>query len=293
MECKIASPLPCGARGAGSELALSLTRLDRGRPAVGGRRGAPRSASAGATASGRRHCHNGKHGQQFPRGAPGDHRFGSLVHGLDDLGVVDSAQVAGCDREIGVTELALDHNQRDPLPRHLNSVRVAQLIRRESATDAGCHGGVVQLCADARRRARVHGCNCLAGRLPEVASNPQRARSCPTPALLRPEASSRRRRLPCSAREDAIRQRPDSFRAASRLARASASVRGPPIPYVRKSAGLSSDGGQTPSLDGQDRVAATSPARPTARCADYLNGTVTGPGTLENTAMKSRSSGVR
>ena len=32
---------------------------------------------------------------------------------------------------------------------------------------------------------------------------------------------------------------------------------------------------------------------PTARRADYLKGTVTGPGALENTAMKSRSSGVR
>jgi hypothetical protein len=30
-----------------------------------------------------------------------------------------------------------------------------------------------------------------------------------------------------------------------------------------------------------------------ARRADYLKGTVTGPGTLEKTAMKSRSSGVR
>jgi hypothetical protein len=30
-----------------------------------------------------------------------------------------------------------------------------------------------------------------------------------------------------------------------------------------------------------------------ARPTDYLKGTVTGPGTLENTAMKSRSSGVR
>ncbi len=33
--------------------------------------------------------------------------------------------------------------------------------------------------------------------------------------------------------------------------------------------------------------------RAAAQRADYLKGTVTGPGTLENTAMKSRSSGVR
>jgi hypothetical protein len=91
-------------------------------------------------------------GQEVPTG--GDHRFGSLVDGLDDLGIVDSTQVSGRNREIRVTELALDHDQRDPLPRHLNGVRVAQLMRREPPTDPGRDGGVVQLCADARRRAR-------------------------------------------------------------------------------------------------------------------------------------------
>jgi hypothetical protein len=65
-------------------------------------------------------------GQELVTG--GDHRFGSLVDGLDDLGVVDPAEVSGCDREVGVTELALDHDQRDPLARHLNSVRVPQLV---------------------------------------------------------------------------------------------------------------------------------------------------------------------
>jgi hypothetical protein len=49
----------------------------------------------------------------------------------------------------------------------------------------------------------------------------------------------------------------------------------------------------TASLDGQDRVAQRHAADPRARRTDYLTGTVTGPGTLENTAMKSRSSGVR
>jgi hypothetical protein len=46
------------------------------------------------------------------------------VDGLDDLGVVDSAEASGCDGEIGVTELTLDHDQRDPLTRHLNRMRV-------------------------------------------------------------------------------------------------------------------------------------------------------------------------
>jgi hypothetical protein len=60
-------------------------------------------------------------GQELPTG--GDHRFGSLVDGLDDLGVVDSAEVSGCDREVGVTELPRDHDQRDPLTRHLGEMR--------------------------------------------------------------------------------------------------------------------------------------------------------------------------
>jgi hypothetical protein len=36
------------------------------------------------------------------------------MDGLDDLCVVDSAEVTGCDREIGVTELALDHDREIP-----------------------------------------------------------------------------------------------------------------------------------------------------------------------------------
>jgi hypothetical protein len=37
-------------------------------------------------------------------------------HGVDDLGVVDAAHVGGGDPEVGtMTELALDHDQRDSL----------------------------------------------------------------------------------------------------------------------------------------------------------------------------------
>jgi hypothetical protein len=90
--------------------------------------------------------------------AGGDHRFGSLVDGLDDLGVVDSAKVSGCDCEIGVTELALDHDQRDALARHLNRVRLAQLMRREPTRDSCLDRGVVKLFADARWPARPAAC---------------------------------------------------------------------------------------------------------------------------------------
>ena len=75
----------------------------------------------------------------------GDHRFGSLVDGLDDLGAVDSAEISGGDREAGVTELELDRDQRDALARHLRRVRVAKLLRRQPATQPGRDHGVVQL----------------------------------------------------------------------------------------------------------------------------------------------------
>jgi hypothetical protein len=90
--------------------------------------------------------------------AGGDHRFRALIDGLDDLGVVDSAEVSGCDREIDMAELALDHDQRDPFARHLNRVRVPQLMRREPATDPGGNRDVVKLCADASRRAWAAAC---------------------------------------------------------------------------------------------------------------------------------------
>jgi hypothetical protein len=35
-----------------------------------------------------------------------------------------------------MSELLLDHDQRDPLAGHLDRVRVAQLVRREPATNA-------------------------------------------------------------------------------------------------------------------------------------------------------------
>jgi hypothetical protein len=52
-------------------------------------------------------------GEELPTG--GDHRFGPLTHGLDNLGVVDPAEVARGDRKVRMPELALDHEQRDPL----------------------------------------------------------------------------------------------------------------------------------------------------------------------------------
>jgi hypothetical protein len=73
---------------------------------------------------------------------------------LDDLGVVDPAQVSGCDREVSMPELPLDHDQRDPLARHLDGMRMPQLVRREPAPNTGGPGGVMELAADSGWRAR-------------------------------------------------------------------------------------------------------------------------------------------
>jgi hypothetical protein len=58
------------------------------------------------------------------------------------------------DPEVGVPELALDHVQRHALARHLDRVRVTQLVRREPAAHTGLHGSTPQLLAHARRRQR-------------------------------------------------------------------------------------------------------------------------------------------
>jgi hypothetical protein len=50
--------------------------------------------------------------------------------------------------EIGVAQLALDDVQRDALAREFERVRVARLVRREPAPDAGLGGEPAQLAAD-------------------------------------------------------------------------------------------------------------------------------------------------
>jgi hypothetical protein len=90
----------------------------------------------------------------------GNHRFGSLVDGSGDLSVVDSAEVSRRDCELCVTELARDHDRRDPLARHLHRVGVPQLMGRKPATALGRDRGVVQLFAEPRRRARPAACRC-------------------------------------------------------------------------------------------------------------------------------------
>ena len=58
------------------------------------------------------------------------------------------ARIASLDRITRlISELALDHDERDALVRHLDRVRVPQLMRREPPPHACYGGGMVQLLA--------------------------------------------------------------------------------------------------------------------------------------------------
>src|SRR5205807_7876152 len=66
-----------------------------------------------------------------------DHRRWSFVNGLDDLGVVDAAQVGRGDPEVGVAELALDDDEWHAFAGHLNGVGVPELVRCEPPAYTG------------------------------------------------------------------------------------------------------------------------------------------------------------
>jgi hypothetical protein len=66
----------------------------------------------------------------------GDHGRRSRVDGVDDLGAVDPLQVNGRDAEVGVPELALNDDQWHALMRHLDRVRVTELMRCEPTAHA-------------------------------------------------------------------------------------------------------------------------------------------------------------
>ena len=51
-----------------------------------------------------------------------------------------------------MAKLALDHQQRYTLARHLQGVRVAQLVRREASSHAGSSCRSVELSSHTRRR---------------------------------------------------------------------------------------------------------------------------------------------
>jgi hypothetical protein len=67
------------------------------------------------------------------------------VDGADDLAAVDALEVDARDTEVGVPELALDHDQRHAVVRHLNRMSVPELVWREPAPYPGFNGRAMQL----------------------------------------------------------------------------------------------------------------------------------------------------
>jgi hypothetical protein len=61
------------------------------------------------------------------------------------ISAVDALQVNARDAEVRVSELPLDHDERDPFVRHLDRVGVSQLVWREPPSHAGGCGRVMQL----------------------------------------------------------------------------------------------------------------------------------------------------
>ena len=59
--------------------------------------------------------------------------------------MVDASEVDRGNPEVAVTELALDHDQRDAFARHLDGVGVPELVRREAAPHSCRGGGAPQL----------------------------------------------------------------------------------------------------------------------------------------------------
>jgi len=67
------------------------------------------------------------------------------VDRLDDLGTVDALQVDRRDAEVAVAQLALDDDQRHPLARQFDGVRVRDLVGREASPHAVPDGGPAQV----------------------------------------------------------------------------------------------------------------------------------------------------
>ncbi len=69
------------------------------------------------------------------------------MNGVNDLGAVDALQVDRCDPEVGMPELALDHDERDALVSHLDGMGVTELVGCEATTHTSRSGGVSELAA--------------------------------------------------------------------------------------------------------------------------------------------------
>jgi hypothetical protein len=69
------------------------------------------------------------------------------VDGADDLAAVDALEVDAGDAKVGVSELALDDDQRDAFVRHFDRVSVPKLVGREPTSHASFNGCMMELLA--------------------------------------------------------------------------------------------------------------------------------------------------
>jgi hypothetical protein len=69
---------------------------------------------------------------------------------VNDLGVIDPARIRRSDPKVCVSELALDDHEGHAFARHLDSVRVAELMWGEPPSNAGLDGSAAELGAEAR-----------------------------------------------------------------------------------------------------------------------------------------------
>ena len=82
------------------------------------------------------------------------HGGSAFVDSVDDLGVIDAAQVHRRHAQIGMPQLALNDGDRDPFARHLDRVSVPELMWSEPATNTSTHGRRAQLLPCGGRRPR-------------------------------------------------------------------------------------------------------------------------------------------
>jgi hypothetical protein len=73
------------------------------------------------------------------------------VDGFDDLGVIDLLQGDRRDAEVAVAKLTLDDDERHALVGHLNSVRMAKLMRSEHPAHSSGGRGAPKLRAGGGR----------------------------------------------------------------------------------------------------------------------------------------------
>jgi hypothetical protein len=81
-------------------------------------------------------------GSGAKRGVDGDHGRAASVDGVDDLGAVNALQVDRGDAEVGMSELALDDEQRDTFSGHFDGVCVPELVGREASSDSCARSGL-------------------------------------------------------------------------------------------------------------------------------------------------------